>query len=208
MPLVVLKTLRFIIPGILAYIFAAYLGGTTGLWNMGLPDLEKANYTPSLILPGLLYYITPLRRWVNKPHHDRLVEYIRAELVKASDVEDRPEKYSWRALKPLFFDLIDNDESLKNKSKLAYFNGAVWTTCADATSLGLIYLITAVMFRFIFEIDGSLFTAFTFLIVVILGFIGSLVTTRIQKNIAAEQIDVIKYKYRSNLENRIVDLDK
>ena len=175
---------------------------------MGLPDLEKAKYTPSLILPGLLYYITPLRRWINKPHHESLSEHIRTELVKAAGVEDRPRKYTWRAMKPLFFDLIDNDASLKTKSNLAYFNGAIWSTCADATSIGIFYLIISIIFHYLLNINGSLLAALTFLIIIIAGFVGSLITTRIQKNIATEQIDVIKYKYIFNLESRIVDLDR
>lgn len=208
MSLTTLKLVRLIGPGFLILAFAAMLGAVTELWNIPMPDYEKAIYAPSLIVPGLMYYITPLRSWVNNPHHKRLVERIRSELVSISGFADRPDKFTWRALKPLFFSLVDSDQTLKKKSELAYFNGAIWTTCADITALSLIYLLIAIAMWFALVIEGALLAAGLFFGLAIIGLLGSLVTTRKQIDIASEQLDVIKYKYTTDVERRIIDLDR
>lgn len=208
MSIELLKKVRLIAPGIIMFLFAVILGAATKWWKLELPDFEKAMYAPSLILPGLLYYITPLRKWVNQPHHNRLVEYIRAELVAAAEVDDRPEKYSWRALKPFFFNKIDNDESLKTQSKLAYFNGSVWTTFADITALSIIYILLSISIWFIFNNDGAIFSAIVFFVFSVIGLLGSFSTTKKQMEIAKDQVDYIEFKYKSDLEKRIAELDR
>jgi hypothetical protein len=63
--------------------------------------------------PATLYYITPLRRWINSPHHNRITENIRLELIKIGEYSDNADKFTWQFLRSLFFSLVDNDESLK-----------------------------------------------------------------------------------------------
>lgn len=206
MGLAALKSWRLIAPAVLIIVFAALLAWLTGIGTVPLPDLNKGSYSLSLLVPGLLYYITPLRSLLNDPHHSRLVEHIRVRMVSIADVPDRPEAYTWKALRPLFFSLIDGDESLKKKSQLAYFNGAIWTTFADATALALFYLIACLVLWWL-GISGAGSAAVLFVIIAVVGFLGSLSTTRKQMAIATEQTEIMELKYKSEVEARLVQLD-
>jgi hypothetical protein len=115
-----LKLARFVVPAVLILIFAKLLGVLTGWWTTTLPDFEKSPYLPTVVIPATLYYITPLRRWTNAPHHERVTERLRAGLVQLTGYPDLKDKYTWKKLRPLFFNLVDQDESLKHKSKLAF----------------------------------------------------------------------------------------
>lgn len=206
MGLAALKGWRLIAPAALIIAFAAISGWLTGIASVPLPNLSKGSYSLSLLVPGLLYYITPLRSLLNDPHHTRLVEHIRKQMVQIAAVADRPGSYTWKALRPLFFSLIDGDESLKKKSQLAYFNGAIWTTFADATALALFYLLASLALWWI-GITAAGSAAILFLFVAVVGFLGSLVTTRKQMAIATEQLEVMELKYKPEIEARLKHLD-
>ena len=206
MGLAALKGWRLIAPAALIILFAALLGWTTGIADVPLPDLSKGSYSLSLLVPGLLYYITPLRSLLNDPHHSRLVEHIRKQMIGIAGVADRPKVYTWKALRPLFFSLIDIDESLKKKSQLAYFNGAIWTTFADATALALIYLLASLVLWWL-GIDAARSAAILSALIAFVGFLGSLATTRKQMVIATEQVEVMELKYKPEIEARLIKLD-
>jgi hypothetical protein len=202
-----LKFARFIVPPILIILYAALLGFFITRSPTSLPDFAKSLYLPILIIPGALYYISPLRKWINAPHHNRITERVRTGLVEMTGYPDRETKYSWRKLCPLFYDLIDQDESLKQKAKLAYFNGLIWTSFADATALAILFAIIS-GFVFWLGIEDALIAGAIFVLIAVISFFGSLITTSKQINIGAEQLEVIEYKYKSNVERRLNDLDK
>jgi hypothetical protein len=206
MGLAALKAWRLIAPAVLIILFAALLGWVTDVVDVPLPDLNKGTYALSLLIPGILYYITPLRSWLNDPHHSRLVEQIRSDMVRIAAVPDRPDRYTWKALRPLFFSLIDSDQSLTKKSQLAYFNGAIWTTFADATALALFYLVASLCLWWL-GLEGAQAAAALFLMIAIVGFLGSFSTTRKQMSIAAQQAEVMAFKYKPEIENRLTQLD-
>ena len=119
MTLGTLKIWRFIIPAVLVLLFTKLLGLITGWWITTLPDFSKAQYSPVVLVPAALYYITPFRQWINAPHHARIIEKLRSGLVKISKYPDRPDKYTWQNLKPLFFNLIDQDCQRRRESRPA-----------------------------------------------------------------------------------------
>ncbi len=208
MSLETLKLIRLIVPGIIIFFFTMILGNITGLWHISLPDnLEKAAYIPSMLIPGAIYYLTPLRSWTNARHHKRLIEHLRTGLVSISEIDDRPEKFTWPALKSLFFSLVDLDASLKTKASLAYFNGAIWTTCADLTILGIIFGVISFCLFLVF-IKNSLLATLIFIVTACLSYFGSLSTTRKQITIASEQLEIIRLNYKNKVVERIGELDK
>ncbi|QDM22414.1 hypothetical protein FIU28_15555 [Tardiphaga sp. vice154] len=188
-------------------IYAKLLGGFTGWWTTTLPDFSKAEFLPSIIVPGALYYITPFRRWANAPHHKKISESIRQGLVSISGYPDQPERYTWKNLRSLFFTLIDQDESLKQKRSLAYANGAVWSSCADSTVIALIFFLVALAFYFI-GLEEAFPAAMIFLIIVAVSIFGSIVCTKRQVEIAIEQLEIIGLKYRTSVEKRLNALDQ
>jgi uncharacterized membrane protein YfcA len=89
-----LKYLRFVTPAVIILLFTALFGWITGWWTLEIPDFSKAAYLPVVLIPAAIYYITPLRRWVNAPHHRKINERIRRGMVDIGDHPDRPDVYT------------------------------------------------------------------------------------------------------------------
>jgi hypothetical protein len=202
-----LKLVRFLVPAALILIFGKLLGFLTGWWTTTLPDFEKSQYLPSIVIPAAIYYITPLRRWTNAPHHRRITERLRSGLVKITGYPDREDKYTWEKLRPLFFSLVDQDESLKQKANLAYANGAIWTWFADSTILAILFFLTS-MLLYSLGVEDAFVAGMIFLLITAVSLAGSLVCTSKQINIGAEQLEVIDFKYKSEVEKRLNELDR
>jgi hypothetical protein len=198
---------RFVVPAALILLFAKLLGFLTGWWTTTLPDFEKSQYLPSVIIPAVIYYITPLRRWTNAPHHRRVTERLRSGMVQISGYPDQETKYTWKKMRPLFFDLVDRDESLKQKSNLAFANGAIWTSFADSTILAILFFLASMLLYWL-RVEGAGVAGLLFLLIAAVSFAGSWVSTSKQIDIGAEQLEVIEYKYKSEVEKRLNDLDK
>ncbi|MHC2624092.1 hypothetical protein ACVIW2_006124 [Bradyrhizobium huanghuaihaiense] len=206
-PLSLLKFVRFVIPAALMLLYAKLLGQMTGLWSTTLPDFEKSSYLPIVVIPAVLYYVTPLRKWTNAYHHRRVVERLREGLVKITGYPDHKDRYTWKKLRPLFFTLVDSDESLKQKASLAYANGAIWTSCADSTILALLFFLVS-MLLFYLKIEEAFPAGMIFLLIAVFSFAGSLACTSRQIGIGAEQLEVIDLKFKSEVEKRLNALDK
>ena len=202
-----LKLVRFIVPAALILLFAKLLGLLTGWWTTTLPDFEKSQYLPIIVIPAAIYYITPLRRWTNAPHHKRIAERLRSGLVQMTGYPDRKEIYTWDKLRPLFFSLVDQDESLKQKANLAYANGAIWTSCADSTILAILFFLAS-MLLYGLGVQEAFVAGMVFLLIVALSLAGSLACTSRQIDIGAEQLEVIDFKYKPDVEKRLNALDK
>lgn len=203
----ILKLVRFIVPAALILLFTKLLGFLTGWWTTALPDFEKSQYLPIVVIPAVIYYITPLRRWTNAPHHTRISERLRSGLIQIAGYPDRKDRYTWKKLRPLFFSLVDQDESLKQKASLAYTNGAIWTSFADSTVLAILFFLASMLFYWL-GVDAAFLAGMVFLIIAAVSLAGSLVCTSKQIDIGAEQLEVIDFKYKSDVEKRLNDLDK
>jgi hypothetical protein len=208
MPIDILKLIRFLVPPALIVLFTKLLGFLTGWWTTTLPDFEKLQYLPAGIVPGVIYYVIPLRRWANASHHDRVTEKLRVGLVKITGYPDKKDKYTWQKLRPLFFSLVDQDESLKQKARLAYANGAIWTSCADATALSILFALVAGAFFNWLGVEDALLATVVFTLIAVVSFFGSLACTSKHIGIGAEQLEIIEFKYKSDVEKRLNELDK
>lgn len=189
------------------FIYAKLLGQMTGLWSTTLPDFEKSSYLPIVVIPAVLYYVTPLRKWTNAYPHKRVVERLREGLVKITGYPDQKDRYTWEKLRPLFFTLVDSDESLKQKASLAYANGAIWTSFADSTALAVLFFLAS-MLLFHLKIEEAFPAGMIFLLIAAVSFGGSLACTSRQIDIGAEQLEVIELKYKSEVEKRLNALDR
>jgi cytochrome c biogenesis protein CcdA len=197
---------RFIAPAVIILIYAKLLGWFTGWWITTLPDFTKAASLPVVVIPAALYYITPLRRWINAPHHKQVTERLRRGLVSISGYPDQVERYTWKKLRPLFFSLVDQDESLKQKAKLAYANGIIWTSCADSTAIAVLFF-AASMALYWLGLEEAFPAGMIFLFIVAGSLMGSLACTARQIEVGAEQLETIDLKYKSDVEKRLNSLD-
>ncbi|MBI3699654.1 MAG: hypothetical protein HY242_04325 [Afipia sp.] len=206
MTLGTLKTVRFIMPGILYLVFAKLLGVITGLWVTTMPNFAKAQYLPIVVIPAVLYYITPFRRWANARFHNRIIERLRTGLVAISGNSDNEKKYTWVNLRPLFFSLADNDKSLEQKVKLAFSNGAVWTSFADSAVLSILFFLVSI-FLYLIGFEDAFLAGLVFAIIFAVSVVGSEVCTRRHIGIGEQQLEIIKLKYKESVQSRLHELD-
>ena len=206
MPLSFLKSLRVFIPAALILVYWSLLGKIVGLWKISIPDFSKDYYTSVMIVPAAIYYITPLRKWINAPYHNRVVSNLRVGLVNVAGYSDKPNVYTWKSLRSLFFSLVDGDDSLKIKASLAYLNGLLWTSFANLTAISSAYALVAAILYFL-KIEYAAIAFVVFCGIAMVSIVGSIVTTSKQIEIGDEQLEIIQLKYKSEVERRLNTLD-
>ncbi len=203
MPQSALKWLRFITPGILIYGCGAILGNFTALWTATIPsDIRELLYYGPIIGFAIFYYLSPFRYYFNKKFFDNVSENIRRQLVSIAELNDDPNIFTWKALRGIFYHFVDNDESLKRKSSLAYFNGLFWTGAADLQAISLPFAFFSLVVWSL-KIDGAMHAALIFLLAAFAGWLGSLILTEKHKAIGNEQLEIIRHKYKSELRTKL-----
>jgi hypothetical protein len=194
-----LKWLRFAVPGLIILLFSFILGKITGLWSMPLPtNLKDVLPTLSVILPAGVYYLTPFRTWANRRYFNAVSGNIRSNLLRISGLCDKPTTYSWQAIRGVFYHLIDSDKSLSSKASLAYFNGFIWTTCADVRVVAISYALIAIVFAWL-KIGGAVLAVILFVMIAGASSLGSKIATHRHKLIGDEQLEIIQLYYRDEL---------
>ncbi|NKN03067.1 hypothetical protein [Rhizobium leguminosarum] len=201
-----LKIWRLFVPAALMIIYGALLSFVTYGTTWEMPEFSKAPYLIVMVVPAVLYYITPVRAWMNDASHDRIAENLRAGLVAIAGYKDDKEKYSWKNLRSLFFKLVDEDKSLSTKASLAYFNGLIWTSLADSAAIALFYCLVSVALYY-FGVSNALIAVATFLLIMVVSIIGNRVSTNRQINIGNEQLEHIRFEHKTAVERRLNQLD-
>lgn len=195
-----LKKLRFLVPGIMIFSFWAMLGSFTGDWKVQTSfEPEAFGKTSTAFVLGLLYYVLPLRDWANRRNYDAVNSNIAQALIKIGSGDASPKRSSWQQIKPLFYKLVNADESLTNQSKRAMFNGLLWTSTADARAISIIFTIVSFVYYFVFDSQRALIGAFVFAVVAAVTWPISWALTKIHKGIGDEQIEIIRSFYSSEV---------
>jgi hypothetical protein len=198
-----LKWLRLVTPGVLLFVLWGILGWSTNLWPAYWPSkIQEILPTLGVIVPGAIYYLTPLRHLSNRHYFRDVTETLRRRLVEIAKVQDDPHVYSWQKLRGIFFTIIDGDVSLTKKSSLAYFNGYIWTTLADLRALSL----CTTLFAFLFWISGVSSAGGATIIllsITLLTIPASGAVTRRHKEIGEQQIEIIELEYLDKLRERL-----
>ncbi|TJV22246.1 MAG: hypothetical protein E5Y04_26830 [Mesorhizobium sp.] len=197
---------RLLVPAVLIIVY----GAAAWCILMGrfpqMPDFSEAPYLVGVVVPAALYYVTPLRKWVNEVSHERITENLRAGMVKISGYDDKPGKYTWANLRSLFFKLVDDDKSLSTKASIAYFNGLLWTGFADSMVIAAGYSLVAVGLLY-FGTSHALVVLIFFVAVVVFSYLGNKVTTDRQITIGNEQLEHMKFDHKAAIERRLNQLD-
>uniref|UniRef100_Q11FT6 Uncharacterized protein n=1 Tax=Chelativorans sp. (strain BNC1) TaxID=266779 RepID=Q11FT6_CHESB len=206
MTLGTMKIWRLFVPAALIIIYGMILAYIVAGVRWEIPDLSNAPYLIILLIPAVLYYITPIRGWINQASHTRITENLRAGMVEIAGYDDDPQKYSWPNLRSLFFKLVDEDKSLSTKASLAYFNGLIWTGLADSAAIALGYALVSVGL-FYFDAPNALTALAVFVAIVILSLLGNRVARDRQMEIGNQQLEVMKFEHRAAIEKRLNLLD-
>ena len=205
MPIETLKLIRFIAPPVIILAFASTLGAYLGAWEIAIPtSKDDMLFSLNVLIPGLIYYCTPIRSRINQRFFDMVSENLCEGLIRISQLPPNP-KFSWKNLRGIFFSFVDSDPSLKTKAKLAYANGAAWTTLADIRAISFWFMVISVLFCYLGEIKG-LFAAATCLIIIGVSYFGSLQITKRHMDIGNEQLEIIQLNHQAVLRQKMAAL--
>lgn len=140
--------LAFVTPFFLAFFV---MGGSAGAGTLAGLGLAVAAY-----IIGDLYNAFSLRELVLRPSQQRVDDKIKNALLDAcSDMEgirEREEELrKGDTLTQVFYWLVDNDQSLKERAQRLYASGLIWTGLADVIVLGVLaafgYFILSLILR-------------------------------------------------------------
>jgi hypothetical protein len=203
MPYELQKWLRFITPAIIAVGATWLFGRITGLWEFAFPaNFEEWAKSLWGLFLGLIYYVTPARELSNRPYFSKVIENLRVNLLRIAEVQDNPGFFTWEKLRPIFWNLVDNDKSLTKKTSQAYFNGYLWTSVADCRAICLIF--------FVFSLgvaatgnESAPIAAGAFLIIASMTLWFSKLLTKRHVSIGNEQLEIIAQFYRERLRDQV-----
>lgn len=198
-----LNWLRIVVPGAIFIVGAVILGAITGLYELPSPDVDALLKSLSVIVIGVLYHLTPLRSWINKGHHYRVNENIRARMVSMAGLPDDKSRFTWKRLRGIFYDLVDHDESLKVKGQRVMFNGLLWTSAADLTAISVLFLGYSLILA-VSAVPNADYAAIVFFVSGLMGFVGSIRTTERHIELGNEQLDLMEEKYQDEVRSRIL----
>lgn len=217
MELSTLKKLRKVVPGTVFLFFSvpAYQFCVDDLYkiddSLKFP-LEGYGAVLAIII-GSFFGTLKIRSLRNKKTHKEINENIKTRLLMEGLTEHRSEDEkskikNSRKLMHIFYHLIDNDQSLKEKSKLVRDNGLIWTSTADVAILGCFFSWVYLMLILICGIDMLLVSAG--LMIGSIGLIsGAILHPRTVKehiSLGNEQIEFILTNHKSELQRRVTEL--
>lgn len=206
-----LKTLRRIIPGtIFTFLsipfYINFIAEQTQ--NSEALKFPLESYGPILtFIIGTLLSQTGMRNKVLKQSLEKINGNIFNRLHEISYGQSTQGKIfsseKQRKMMRIFYHLIDNDESLKEKAKLVRDNGLIWSSIADAIWLGalfsFLYLVLAYISTF-YAPDKTFALTITSIILLFIALIlCGLVLPKIHKEhikLGNEQLDIIEQFYK------------
>jgi hypothetical protein len=208
-----LKKWRLLIPGIIIILFII-----PGLTNskeelFAIDKIVKALkwtdsfYLALVIILGAIYYSLNLRWVVWKPFNSQVQENIKDKILNASSLKISAENWykikRGRAIITIFYDFVDNNESLKDKSKGVRFNGLIWSSFIDLTILSLVAgFVYSVLLVFTSK-EHYVYLALLLFCLCFVSLAFSWLLTYKHKSMSNEQIEVILQTKRNEIDTKI-----
>jgi hypothetical protein len=201
-----LNTLRVLVPGAIFVVYVFVLGAITKLFSLPMPSIDTLLQSVVVIVIGVIYRFTPLRSWINRSYHDRVNENIRSRMVAMAELVDDKTCYTWNKLRRVLYDIVDHDESLRVKGQRVMFNGLIWTSCADTTAIGILFLGYSLIL-IASHVNNAVYAAIVYFCSAVLGFLGSIKTTENHIELGNEQLDLMEEKYAPQIRRRLLAID-
>lgn len=212
-----LKNLRKVVPGTIFLFFGApcyqYVTGNMFRVDESIKFAVEGYGSVLAIIIGSFFGTLKIRNLRNSVTHKKINDNIKNRLIKEGLTKDKSEEEinavkTSKELMHVFYHLIDNDESLKEKSKLVRSSGLIWTSTADVAILGC-------FFSWLYFVMILLFGPNNLLVVagLMIGFIGLIsgaifhpLATKEHINLGNEQINFIVTIHKKDLQNHINEL--
>jgi hypothetical protein len=167
----------------------------------------------AVVVLGTIYNISDLTEWSNRKYFDRVNQNLTIRLTEPfKNDPEVPKNLTWSKVRLVFYKIVDSDESLKVKAKLAYRNGAFWTSVADLrviSAIGCVVFLCLPIAPYLiqnakFESWRALLISALLLIPFALSFpISDRLTTR-HMEIGNEQVDHILAYHKKDLRDGLI----
>ena len=188
---------RFWIPPLAGIVLYSVLANIVGYTEIELPDSPNEYwFNLPLLAIAFAYYVLPFRKWANSSFHHAINENIRKRLVSIANVDDAPDTLTWDRVKNVFYNQVDNDNSLTSRSEAIRFNGTLWTSAADVTVISILFFIFSIVLWSI-EIDNAQIGMPVFGGIALLSLLVQAILTRKHMEMSNDQLDYID-QYRKN----------
>ena len=210
-----LKKLRKIVPGTVFLFFGIpfyqFLAGELFNLEKSIKFSVEGYGAVLALIVGSFFRSLKVRSLRNSGTHEEIRKNIERRLLEEGLSESKTveeKKAVSKKLMHIFYHLIDNDESLKEKSKLVRDNGLIWTSTADVAILGCFYSWVYFVMILIFGADDLLVVAGLMIgtIGLISGVILHPLAVEEHINLGNEQIDFIVTNHKEELQKRIKGL--
>jgi ABC-type multidrug transport system fused ATPase/permease subunit len=212
-----LKTLRIIIPGVIIYLFFLPLfKGTIDIGEIvsSINSIKDLLYFIIILPLGALYYVFQIRGYFISQSLRKIHENIYNQLLSPFQNEPLIVKASsklrqGRILLDIFYNFVDNDESLKERAKNVYLNGLIWSSVADVASVGSI---AASIYLIAFIISGNWDYSIAFLVLLLVSAFSFFVllprVTKAHIQLSNEQLGYISLYKKEDLQKKLQSLAK
>ena len=217
MELTTLKRLRKIVPGSIFLFFCipAYQYASHNLFNLDEAlKFTVGSYGAALaFVIGTLFSSLKIRSYRNSESHKQIDDNIKTKLLEHGLTTDQPQEMidaikSSKQLMYIFYYLIDNDASLKEKAKLVRDNGLTWTSTADLAILGCVF--SWLYFILILFFGAEPLFVWAGLMIGSLGLISGAflhpMSAREHINLSNEQIGFILTNHKKELQEKVAGL--
>lgn len=213
MELSTLKTYRKVVPGatFIFFLIPAYLFFTDQVFEIDTAKFVIGGFGVVLaFIIGTCFGSLKIRSLRNKKTHAEIITNIKNKLIengltRTVDAGKKRKVIEGRQLMYVFYHFIDNDESLKEKSKLVRDNGLIWTSTADVAILGCFF--AWLYFLLILFFGAEPLLVFAGLLIGCIGlFCGAILHPLSVKNHIAlgnEQLEFIFTNHRKELQDKI-----
>lgn len=208
-----LKMWRLIVPGI--FIFILILFGLTNSkeelftfykifktleWNDSI-------YLIPVFLFGTMYYTLDVRWHVWQLFNTQIQENIKDKILNISKLTLLSSQWfnlkKDKALMNIFYSFVDNDESLKQKSKVVMFNGLIWSSFIDLSILSCLAALSYSILSIFTSKSHYIILADLLFCLSFLSLICTSLLTRRHKTLSNEQLDIIAQTKKNEVEQKI-----
>ena len=202
--------MRLVVPGVLVFLlfYPLYKGTLTvdGLLSISTKD---AIYVVLVFVAGGIYKTFEIRGLLFKERLDEVHENIKAKLIapmEADPTYPRLRTLPAKAFLKVFYNIVDNDESLKEKTKDIYENGLLWSSYSD---VGVISLLGIPLYAAAYLYVGNQdFLVFALLLVALFALSIPLILVSVNKHkkLGDDQLEIITTIHRARLEDLLKTL--
>ncbi len=211
-----LKKWRLLIPGIIIML-VIIPGLTRNIKELKNIDSIFSNFKWSdlfylglVVVLGAIYYLLNIRWLLWKHYNKKVQENIKDNIINECGLKMSGniwiQLYNNESIMNLFYEFIDNDESLKEKAKDVRFNGLIWSSSFDLAIISFCGSIVYSVLSWMLSKSHYLYISVILIWAFLISIMFSSILTKRHIKISNEQLSIIKVKYKNDIDKNIEEI--